>query len=84
MHQKGGIELAVFVAFGEVLVEALSFELGVMDLVLVHRLTVLIVNRLSFVHTVVYNTYKQTQSRKRNKGFIIELESEVIKIWSSE
>ena len=25
-----------------------------------------------------------TQSRKRNKGFIVELESEMIKIWSSE
>ena len=34
MHQRGGIELAVFEAFGEVLVEALSFGLGVAELAL--------------------------------------------------
>ena len=51
---KGGIELAVFETFGEVL----SFGLGVMDLVFVHGLIVLLVNGLSFVHTVVYDTYK--------------------------
>ena len=62
MHQRGGIELAVFEAFGEVLVEALSFRLGVTELVLVHGLAVLLVNGLSFVHTVVYDTY--TQSKK--------------------
>ena len=73
---KGGIELAVFVAFGEVL----SFRLGVAELILVHRLAVLLVNGPSFVHTVVYDAYNQTQSRKRNKSFIVELESEIIKI----
>ena len=52
---KVGIELAVFVAFGEVL----SFGLGVAELVLVHRLAVLLVNGLSFVHTVIYDAYKQ-------------------------
>ena len=57
---KGGIELAVFEAFGEVLVEALSFGLGVAELVFVRGLAVLLVNGLSFVHTVVYDTYKQT------------------------
>ena len=46
---KDGIELAIFVAFGEVL----SFGLGVMDLVFIHGLTVLLVNGLPFVHTVV-------------------------------
>ena len=56
------IELAVFEAFGEILVEALSFGLGVAKLVLVHGLAVLLVNGLSFVHTVVYDTY--TQSKK--------------------
>ena len=55
---KGGIELAIFEAFGEVLVEVLSFGLGVADLVLVHGLTVLLVNGISFVHTVVYDVYK--------------------------
>ena len=79
------IELAVFEAFGEILVEALSFGLGVTKLVLVHGLAVLLVNGLSFVHTVVYDTHKQTHNQeKRNKRFIVELESEVNKIWSSE
>ena len=50
---KGGIDLAVFEAFGEVLVEALSFGLGVVELVLVRGLAVLLVNGLSFVLTVV-------------------------------
>ena len=62
MHQRGGIELAVFESFREVLVEALSFGLGVAELVLVRGLAVLLVNGLSFVHTVVYDTYKQTHN----------------------
>ena len=62
---RDGIELAVFKAFGEVLVEALSFGLGVVDLVLVHGLTVLLVNGLSFVHTVVYDTHKQTHNQEK-------------------
>ena len=64
---KDGIELAVFEAFEEVLVEALSFGLGVAELVLVCGLAVLLVNGLSFVHTVVYDRDKETntQSRKR-------------------
>ena len=52
---KDGIELAVFVAFGEVL----SFGLGVAELVLVHRLAILLVNGLSFVLTVIYSAHKQ-------------------------
>ena len=51
---KDGIELAVFESFGEVLVEALSFGLGVAELVLV--------NELSFVHTVVYDANKQAHN----------------------
>ena len=58
------IELAIFEAFGEVLVEALSFGLGVAELVLVRWLAVLFVNRLSFVHTVVYDAYKQTHDQE--------------------
>ena len=58
---KGGIELAVFVAFGEVL----SCGLGVAELVLVHRLAVLLVNGLSFVHTVIYDAYKQTHNQEK-------------------
>ena len=77
---KGGIELAVLKAFREVLIEALSFGLGVAELVLGHLLAVLLINGLSFVHTVIYDAYKQT-SRKRNNSFIVELESEMFKIW---
>ena len=62
---KDEIELAVFEAFREVLVEALSFGLGVAKLVLVRWLVVLLVNVLSFVHTVVYDAYKQTHNQER-------------------
>ena len=62
---KDGIELAVFKAFGEVRVEALSFGLGVTELVLVRWLAVLLVNGLSFVHTVVCDTYKQTHNQEK-------------------
>ena len=59
---KGGIELAVFEAFGEILVEALSFRLGIAELVLVHGLAVLLVNGFSFVHTVIYDAHKQAHN----------------------
>ena len=59
MHQRGEIELAVFKAFREVLIEVLSFGLGVAELVLVRLLTVLLVDGLSFVHTVIYDAHKQ-------------------------
>ena len=79
---KGGIELAVFKAFWEVLLEVLSFGFGVAVLVLANLLAVLLVNRFSLVHTVIYGTHKQAHNKeKRNKGFIVELESGKIKIW---
>ena len=59
---KDGIELAIFEAFGEVLVEALSFGLGVTELVPVRGLAVLFVHGLSFVHTVIYDAYKQAHN----------------------
>ena len=62
---KDGIELAVFKAFWEVLTEVLSFGFGVMELVLVCGLAVLLVNGLSFVHTVVYDTYKQIHNQEK-------------------
>ena len=66
MHQKDGIELTVFEAFGEVLVEALSFGLGVAELVLVRGLAVLLVNGLSFIHTVATtHTNKHTIKKKK-------------------
>ena len=60
---KGGIELVVFEAFREVLVEALSF--GLAELVIVHLLAVLLVDGLPFVHTVVYDAYKQTHNQEK-------------------
>ena len=51
---KDGIELAVFKAFWDVL----SFGLGVAERVLVHLLTVLLVDGLSFIHSVVYSAHK--------------------------
>ena len=62
---KSGIELAVFEAFGEVLVEALSFGLGVAELVLVRWLAVLLINGFSFVHTVVYDANQQTHNQEK-------------------
>ena len=59
MHQRAGIELAVFVAFGEVL----SFGLGVAELVLVLLLVVLLDSGLSFVHTVIYDANNQAQNQ---------------------
>ena len=62
---KGGIELAVFEAFREVLIEALSFGFGVAELVLVHQIVVLLINGLSFVLTVVYDAYKQAHNPEK-------------------
>ena len=62
---KGGIELAVFKSFREVLVEVLSFGLGVAKLVLVRWLAVLLVDGLSLVHTVIYDAYKQTHNQEK-------------------
>jgi len=58
---KGEIELAVFEAFGEVL----SFGFGVTELVLIRLLTELLVDGLSFIHTVVYDAYKQTHNQEK-------------------
>ena len=60
---KDGIELAVFVAFGEVL----SFGLRVAELVLVPLLAVLLVSGLSFDHTVVYDANKQAHNQDTEK-----------------
>jgi len=46
---KGGIELAVFKAFREVLIEMLSFGFGIVELVLVHLLAVPLVDGFSLV-----------------------------------
>src|SRR6185369_4225827 len=62
---KGGIELAVFKSFREVLVEALSFGFEVAGLVLVRLLTVLLVDGVSFVYTVIYDVYKQAHNQEK-------------------
>ena len=62
---KGRIELAVFKAFWEVLIEVLSFGFGVAELVLVRLLAVLLVDGLSLVHTVIYDAYKQTHNQEK-------------------
>ena len=61
------IELAIFKIFREVLVEVLSFGLGVAELVLALWLTVLLVDRLSFVHSVVYDANKHTHNQDTGK-----------------
>ena len=53
---KDEIELAVFKAFREVLIEVLSFGLGV---------AVLLVDGLSLVHTAIYDAYKQTHNQEK-------------------
>ena len=62
---KGRIELAVFKAFREVLIEVLSFGFGVTELVLVCLLAVLLVDRFSLVHTVIYGTYKHAYNQEK-------------------
>ena len=59
---KDEIELAVFKAFREVLIEILSFGFGVAELVLVRLLAVLLVDGFSLIHTVIYDAYKQTHN----------------------
>ena len=62
---KDGIELAVLKSFREVLIEVLSFGLGVAELVLVRLLAVPLVDGFSLVHTVIYDVYKQTHNSEK-------------------
>ena len=62
---KGGIELAVFKAFQEVLIEVLSLGFRVAELILVRLLVVLLVDGFSLVHTVIYGAYKQTHNQEK-------------------
>ena len=57
---KDGIELVVFEAFREVLIEVLSFGFGVAVLVLAHLLAVLLIDEFFLGHSVIYGAYKQT------------------------
>ena len=62
---KGGIELAVFKAFREVLIEVVSFGFGIVELVLIHLLVVLLIDGFSHIHTMVYEVYKQTHNQEK-------------------
>ena len=61
---KDEIELAVFEAFREVLLEVLSFGFWVAELVLVRLLAELFVGGLSLVHTVIYDAYKHAHNQE--------------------
>ena len=63
MQSKDEIELAVFKAFREVLIEVLSFEFGVAVLVFAHQLAVLLVNGFFLDHPVIYGAHKQTHNK---------------------
>ena len=58
---KGGIELAVFKAFQDVL----SFGLGVTELVLIHLLAVLLVDGFSLGHSVIYGDDGATANKHK-------------------
>ena len=60
---KDEIELAVLKAFQEVLIEVLSFEFGVVVLVLAYLLAVLLVDRFILIHTVIYGAHKQAHNK---------------------
>ena len=62
---KGEIELAVFKAFREVLIEVLSFRFGVTVLVLARLLAVLLVDGFSLVHTVIYDAHNKHTIKKK-------------------
>ena len=65
MQSKDEIELAVFKAFREVLVEVLSFGFTVAVLILAHLLAVLLVDGFSLIHTVIYDTHKQAHNQEK-------------------
>ena len=65
MQSKDEIELVVFKAFREVLIEVLSFGFGVAVLILAHLLVVLLVDGFSLVHTVIYGAHKQTHNKEK-------------------
>ena len=58
MQSKDEIELAVFKAFREVLIEVLSFGFGVAVLILAHLLAVLLVVGFFLSHSVIYGAHK--------------------------
>ena len=79
---KDEIELAVLKAFREVLIEVLSFGFGVAELVLIRLLAVLLVDRFSLIHTVIYDAYKHAHNQETEiKVLSLSSKSEIVKIW---
>ena len=62
---KGGIDLAVFKALPGSPDRGTVLRFGVAVQVLVHLLAVLLVDRFSLVHTVIYDTYKPTHNQEK-------------------
>ena len=62
---KDEIELAIFKAFREVLIEVLSFGFGVAELVLICLLAVLPIDGFSLIHTVIYDAHKQAHNQEK-------------------
>ena len=65
MHQRMGLNLLSSKPSREVLVEVLSFGLGVAELVLVRLLAVLLVDGFSLVHIVIYDAHKQAHNQEK-------------------
>ena len=65
MQSKDEIELAVFKAFREVLIEVLSFGFGVAVLVLAPLLAVLLVDEFFLGHSAIYGAHKQTHNKEK-------------------
>ena len=65
MPSKYEIELSVFKAFWEVLIEVLSFRFGLVVLVLAHLLAVLLIDGFSLVHTMIYGAHKPTHNKEK-------------------
>ena len=63
MQSKDEIELAVFKAFREVLIEVLSFRFGLAVLVLTHLLAILLVDGFFLGHSVFYGAHKQSHNK---------------------
>ena len=63
MQSKDEIELTVFKAFREVLIEILSFGFGDVVLVLAHLLAVLLIDGFFLGHSMIYGAHKQTHNK---------------------
>ena len=81
MHQRAGLNLSSSKPSGKSCSRYCISGFRVAELVLVRLLAVLFVDGFSLVHTVIYDAHKQAHNQEKNKGFIVELESETIKLW---